>query len=60
MQSGGGGGGGVIGRIGFENNDLLTLFNEMGADSQAVFFLFKCRYSFIYIYIYIYIYILVD
>jgi hypothetical protein len=41
MQSGGGvevGGGGAIGEIGVENNVLLTLFNETGADSRAAFF----------------------
>jgi len=55
MQSGGEGGGGAIGGIGFENNGLLTLFNETGADSKAVFF-----YLNVGILLYFFIYILVD
>jgi len=37
-KSGRGGRGGAVGGIGVENNGLLTLFNETGADSRAAFF----------------------
>jgi len=54
-KSGRGGRGGAVGGIGVENNGLLTLFNETGADSRAAFFFIFWMWVLFYI-LYIYIF----